>query len=89
MVDFPRRMGWEIDRQNGPLRVDETKSNIESPVALLQAWLFFGFLKDVFSIGGAEIDLHEISTAGRRHILSLHSGTEKLFGQSGTSRLAT
>jgi hypothetical protein len=52
-------MGWEIDRQNGPLRVDETKSNIESPVALLQAWLFFGFLKDVFSIGRAEIDLHE------------------------------
>lgn len=58
MVDFPKRMGWNMDRRNGPVRVGEAKSRIESPVALLQAWLFFGFLQDVFSIGETEIDLH-------------------------------
>ena len=58
MIDFPERMGWEIDRHTGPVRVDETKSSIRSPVALLQAWLFFGILLDVFSIGQTKIDIH-------------------------------
>ena len=58
MADFPQRVGWKIDRQDGPVRFDETKSRIASPIALLQAWLFFGFLQDVFSIGQTEIDIH-------------------------------
>ena len=38
MPDFSQRAGWRIDRQNGPVRFDETKSQIASPIALLQAW---------------------------------------------------
>ena len=58
MTDFPQRAGWKIDRQQGPVRFDETKSRIASPIALLQAWLFFGFVQDVFSIGQTEVDIH-------------------------------
>lgn len=58
MADFPQRAGWKIDRQEGPVRVDESKSRIASPIGLLNAWLFFGFLQDVFSIGKTEIDMH-------------------------------
>ena len=58
MANFPQRAGWKIDRQDGPVRFNETTSRIASPVALLQAWLFFGFLQDVFSIGQTEIDIH-------------------------------
>lgn len=58
MADFPQRVGWKIDLQDGPVRFDETKSRIASPMALLQAWLFFGFLHDVFSIGQTRIEMH-------------------------------
>ena len=57
MANFPQRAGWTIDRQDGPVRFNETTGRIASPVALLQAWLFFGFLQDVFSIGQTEIDI--------------------------------
>lgn len=57
MADFPERKGWRIDRRDGPVRFDETKSLIVEPIALLQAWFFFGLLRDVFSIGQTKIDM--------------------------------
>ena len=56
-VGFPERVGWQIDRQAGPCRIDESKSSIQSPKALLQAWLFFGLLSDVFRIGELDVDM--------------------------------
>lgn len=71
MADFPQRVGWKIDRQDGPVRFDETKSRIASPMALLQAWLFFGFLQDVFSIGQTKIEMHAFQQQiGRQCYLS-------------------
>ncbi len=57
MFGFPERVGWQIDRQNGPLRVDKEKSRIETPEALLQAWLFFGLLHDVVQTGELDFDM--------------------------------
>lgn len=60
MSGFPERVGWQIDRQNGPLRVDKEKSRIETPEALLQAWLFFGLLHDVLQTGELDFDMSTI-----------------------------
>ena len=57
MTGFPERIGWQIDKESGPVRVDETRSQVNSPAALLQAWLFFGFIQDVFSIGETNVPL--------------------------------
>ena len=59
VLGFPERVGWKIDRVHGPVRIDETSSSIVSQGALLQAWLFFGVLYDVFQVGGMSIDLHQ------------------------------
>lgn len=71
MADFPQRMSWKIDRQDGLVRFDETKSRIALPMALLQAWLFCGFLQDVFSIGQTKIEMHAFQQQiGRQCYLS-------------------
>lgn len=57
MAGFPERVGWRIDREEGPVRSDPSKSSISTPEALLQAWLFIGLLHNVFSAGETEIDL--------------------------------
>ena len=51
ILQFPERVGWEIDPENGPIRVDSSKSSIDSPAVLLQLWLYFGTLHDYFQIG--------------------------------------
>ena len=59
VLGFPERVGWKIDRVHGPVRTHEASSSIDSQRALLQAWLFFGVLYDVFQIGGISIDLQK------------------------------
>ena len=54
ILQFPERVGWKIDPENGPIRIDSSKSSIDSPAALLQLWLYFGTLYDIFKIGGLE-----------------------------------
>ena len=56
ILQFPERVGWEIDPENGPIRVDSSKSSIDSPAVLLQLWLYFGTLHDYFKIG--DLDFH-------------------------------
>ena len=56
---FPERVGWKIDRVHGPVRTHEARSSIDSRGALLQPWLFFGVLYDVFQVGGMSIDLQK------------------------------
>ena len=51
ILQFPERVGWEIDPENGPIRIDSSKSSIDSPAVLLQLWLYFGTLHDYFQIG--------------------------------------
>ena len=51
ILQFPERVGWKIDPEHGPIRVDSSKSSIDSPAALLQLWLYFGTLYDIFKIG--------------------------------------
>lgn len=59
ILGFPERVGWKIDRERGPVLMDATKSSIESPGALLQSWLYYGMLCDVFRVGGLEIDVQD------------------------------
>ena len=59
VVGFPERVGWKIDRDHGPVRMDENKRLIESPAALLRSWLYFGMLYDVLQIGGLDFDLRD------------------------------
>lgn len=80
MAGFPQRAGWRIDRQDGPVRFDETKSQIGSPIALLQAWLFFGILQDVFSVGQTGIDLHAFKQqTGSQSFLSTSALKESIM----------
>lgn len=51
ILQFPERIGWKIDPEHGPIRVDSSKSSIDSPAALIQLWLYFGTLYDIFKIG--------------------------------------
>ena len=52
-------MGWRIDRILGPVRLKERESQIKSPGALLQSWLYFGMICDFFQIGGLNVDLKD------------------------------
>lgn len=54
ILDFPERAGWKIDAEYGPIRTDNTKTSINSPAALLQLWLYFGPLHDIFKIGNLD-----------------------------------
>lgn len=69
--------------------MDATMSSIKSPGALLQSWLYYGMLCDVFSIGGLEIDVQDfiqsndgesfVTTAALRGYLDkLATGAEKI-----------
>ena len=70
VTGFPERVGWRLDRIQGPLREDDKKSTIESAGALLQAWLYFGMLSDVFKIGEIEYNLHDfVEIANGRSII--------------------
>ena len=51
ILHFPERVGWKIDPENGPIRINSSVSSIDSPAALLQLWLYFGTLYDIFKIG--------------------------------------
>jgi hypothetical protein len=42
------RVGWLIDRQQGSLPISNTESALRFPADLLQAWLFFGMLHEMF-----------------------------------------
>lgn len=55
--NFPSRVGWEIDVEKGPVRVADQEPLIKSPTALLQAWLYFGTLHEMLSIGGLDVNL--------------------------------
>ena len=71
VVEFPERAGWQIDRQVGPHQVDESKSLIRSSESLLQAWLFFGLLYDVFKIGKLDVDMNlYVQHVGNMSVLS-------------------
>ena len=59
ITDFPSRAGWEINRTQGPIRMDKTKGEIGSAGALVQVWLYFGMLFEVFQIGEIEFDLQD------------------------------
>lgn len=54
ILQFPERIGWKIDPENGPIRTNSTKTSIDSPAALLQLWLYFGTLYDIFKIGNLD-----------------------------------
>ena len=54
---FPERVGWTIDLEYGPTRIENKKSTINSPAALLQLWLYFGALHEVLRICGQEVAL--------------------------------
>ncbi len=58
ILGFPERVGWKIDRRKGPVRINDTKSVLESPSSLMQAWLFFGMLFDVLRIGNSHEDVY-------------------------------
>ena len=59
IAGFPERMGWRIDRILGPVRLSERGSQIKSPGALLQSWLYFGMICDFFQIGGLNVNLKD------------------------------
>ena len=59
IAEFPERMGWRIDRTLGPVGLMERESQIKSPDALLQFWLFFGMIRDFFQTGGLNVDLKD------------------------------
>ena len=59
IAGFPERMGWRIDRMLGPVPLNERQSQIKSPAALLQSWLYFGLIRDFFQIGGLNVDLKD------------------------------
>ena len=56
ILNFPKRAGWMIDPEHGPI---QTSSTIHSPAALLQLWLYFGTVHDVFKIGNLDIRLED------------------------------
>lgn len=55
--NFPSRTGWEIDVDKGPVPIANQEPLIKSPTALLQAWLYFGTLHEVLSIGGLDVNM--------------------------------
>lgn len=57
--DFPARSGWTLDEEKGPSRIADHTTLIESPNAMLQAWLYFGVLHDVLSIGGLNVKMQD------------------------------
>lgn len=83
IAGFPERMGWQIDRTLGPVRVNEHKSQTKSPDALLQSWLYFGVIYDVFRIGGLDVDLkdfvHELHSQLIVTSMSLREHLDKLM----------
>ena len=87
IVEFPERVGWKIDSEKGPIRVDSIRSSIDSPAALLQLWLYFGTLYDIFKIGNGNLqwedyvqivdsELLVISTPLREHLDKLKESAE-------------
>jgi hypothetical protein len=51
--NFPERHGWTLDlsqRERGPFHEDDSLSTPDNIAALLQAWLFFGVLDEVFGV---------------------------------------
>ena len=59
ILRFPERAGWKVDPEHGPIRTESSKSSIDSPAALLQLWLYFGTLYDVFKIGDLDYQLED------------------------------
>ena len=59
VVGFFERAGWKIDKQLGPVRMDEVTTPLNSQGALIQAWLFFGLLQDFFQISELNVDMHD------------------------------
>ena len=89
IAGFPERMGWRIDRILGPVRLNERQSQIKSPGALLQSWLYFGVIRDFFQIGRLNVDLKDFvydldgglfitSTSLRMHLDKLAASAPKL-----------
>ena len=86
---FPERMGWRIDRILGPVRLNERESQIKTPGALLQSWLYFGMICEFFQIGGLSVNLIDFvcdlddelfvtSTSLREHLDKLAASAREL-----------
>ena len=56
LFGFPERVGWKIDSEHGPLPIGDNERSISSPAALLQLWLYFGLLYDIFRIANLDIE---------------------------------
>ena len=89
ILGFAERVGWKIDPENGPIRNDSTKKPIDTPAALLQLWLYFGTLYDIFKIGDLDFqwdgyiqtvdnELLVTSTPLREHLDRLKAGAEDI-----------
>ena len=87
ILQFPERVGWKIDPADGPIRVDSSRSSIDSPAALLQLWLYFGTLHDILKIGDLDFqwedyvqtvdsELLVTSTPLREHLNRLKASAE-------------
>ena len=73
IMGFPGRVGWQIDRERGPIQTDGIESAIQSPGALLQTWLYFGVMYDVLLIGGLRFDMQDfVHAADSEVIVSSH-----------------
>ncbi|KAM0801043.1 hypothetical protein BDR22DRAFT_972369 [Usnea florida] len=82
IAGFPERMGWRIDRILVPVRLNECESQIKSPGALLQSWLYFGVIWGFLKIGGLNVDLKDFVYDLRGDLFvtsaSLHMHLDKL-----------
>ena len=87
ILQFPERVGWKIDPETGPIRTNRSRSSIDSPATLLQLWLYFGILYDVFKIGDLDFqwedyiqtvdsELLVTSTPLREHLDKLKASAE-------------
>jgi hypothetical protein len=75
---FPKRHGWTLDlsqKERGPFHEDDSLSTPDNIAALLQAWLFFGVLDEIFSVVlGLQISLEDFveTRSGQASITTKH-----------------
>ena len=87
IVGFPERVGWKIDRIQGPVRFDDKKIKIDSPGAMLQAWLYFGMLSEIFQIGRITYDLQDsLQVVEGRSFVTTTCLRRYLDGLAGTAK---
>ena len=89
ILGFVERVGWKIDPESGPIRTDSIQTPIDSPAALLQLWLYFGTIYEIFKIGDLNFQWDDYiqtvdnqllvnSTPLREHLDKLKAGAEDL-----------